>query len=564
MKKNLFILFTVLFPIVTLADSVEINGIYYTFIEKAKIAEVVSNPNKYSGDIVIPDSIEYNGKFYTVKHIGEKAFYECKRLMSIKLPETITDIKDQAFGHCETIENFTIPNSVEQIGSSAFAYCRHLESIIIPDKVQTIPWGTFQYCENLSNVSMGDNVKQLGRYAFSNCKNLISIKISNQLQLIDVSAFEKCKSLKVIDIPETVTDIDGAFNGCTSLERVNITDLKSFCKIYYHYTGDTPLYYAHHLYLNGEEIIDLVIPDGISTIGMLSFCGGSGFKTVTIPNSVASIETNAFNGCSGIDSLIIPNSVSSIGDYAFYGCSKLSKLVLGNKVSYIGNGSFANCEELSRVYCFPIAVPSIENNAFKDSYVEHATLYVQESIIGEYKSNPVWSTFGEILALSHGEIKKCENPTIKYKNGKIEFECNTENARFISSISNSDVNEYSSDVIELSATYIIKVYAASTGYENSDVVTATLCWIDTEPTMEGFSNGIANVKAQPVLIQNNGDIIRIDGIEDGTRVSAYTLNGIQVSSTISQNGSAILYSNAKSGSTVIVTIGNKSVKVLMR
>lgn len=564
MKKYLFTLFAVLFSIVSLADSVEINGIYYDFIEKAKTAEVVSNPNKYSGDIVIPDSIEYDGKFYIVKHIGEKAFYECKGLMSIKLPETITEIKDQAFCYCEAIENFTIPNSVEQIGASAFAFCIRLESIIIPNKVQTIPWGTFQYCDNLSYVSMGDNVKQFGRYAFSNCKNLKSIKISNQLQLIDVSAFEKCKSLKVIDIPETVTDINSAFYECTSLERVNITNLKAFCKIYYHYDNSTPLNNAHHLYLNGEEIVDLVIPDGISAIGMLSFCGGSGFKTITIPNSVISIGNSAFSGCSGIDSLLIPNSVSSIGDYAFSGCSKLSNLILGNNVSYVGNCSFANCKEISRVFCYPLAVPSIENNAFKDSYVEHATLYVPESVIGDYKSNPVWSSFGEILTLSDQEIKKCENPTIKYNKGKIEFECDTENARFISTISNSDVNAYYSDVIELSATYIITVYAASEGYENSDVVTATLCWIDTEPIMEGFSNGIANIKAQPVLIQNYDGIITIDGIEDGTRVSAYTLNGIQVSSIISRNGGAILNTNAKSGSTVIVKIGNKSVKVLLK
>lgn len=242
----------------------------------------------------------------------------------------------------------------------------------------------------------------------------------------------------------------------------------------------------------------------------------------------------------------------------------MSKLVLGNKVSYIGNNSFANCEELSQVYCFPIAVPSIDNNAFYNSYVEHATLYVPESVIGEYKSNPVWSAFGEILALSGGETKKCETPSIKYNNGKIEFECNTENARFISKITNSDVNDYYSDVIELSTTYIITVYAAAMGYENSDVVTATLCWIDAEPKTEGIIDGVANVRTRTVLICNNNGTITINGIEDGTRVIVYSLNGVQESSAFSTNGTATLHTNAKPGSTIIVKIGKKSVKVLMK
>ena len=199
-----------------------------------------------------------------------------------------------------------------------------------------------------------------------------------------------------------------------------------------------------------------------------------------------------------------------------------------------------------------------------DSYVENATLYVPQSLIGEYKSNEYWGKFGEILSLSGEEIKKCEKPVIKYDNGKIVFECSTDNARFISSISNDDVKDYNTNIIELSAIYNISVYATATGYEDSDVASATLCWIDAEPKTEGITEEISNVRAQAILIQNMEGFITINGIKDGTLVSAYTLNGIQVSSTISRNGGAILNTNAKSGSTLIVTIGKKSVKVLMK
>lgn len=153
MKKYLFTFFAVLFPLLSLGDSVEINGIYYDFIEKAKIAEVVSNPNKYSGDIVIPDSIEYDGKFYVVKHIGEKAFYECKGMTTIKLPETIVEIKNEAFLGCEELVNFTFPRNVSKIGYGVFYDCRKIQSIIIPEKINTIPNGTFYGCISIVQVT---------------------------------------------------------------------------------------------------------------------------------------------------------------------------------------------------------------------------------------------------------------------------------------------------------------------------------------------------------------------------------------------------------------------------
>ncbi len=92
-----------LLPILANADAVEVDGIWYNLIPKAKEAEVTSNPNKYSGDIVIPPSVTYNGQPYSVTSIGEQAFSNCFRLTSVTIPHSVTGIGSEAFGNCENL-----------------------------------------------------------------------------------------------------------------------------------------------------------------------------------------------------------------------------------------------------------------------------------------------------------------------------------------------------------------------------------------------------------------------------------------------------------------------------
>lgn len=123
-----------------------------------------------------------------------------------------------------------------------------------------------------------------------------------------------------------------AFIDCTRLKAVYITDLSAWCSINYCrdliknriVTGDetgNPLYYAHYLYLNGEEIKALVIPDDVSSIGDFTFYGGSGFTSLVIPKNVTNIGQRAFYGCSGLTAIEMPDSGISIGPYAFHGAA---------------------------------------------------------------------------------------------------------------------------------------------------------------------------------------------------------------------------------------------------
>ena len=155
-------------------------------------------------------------------------------------------------------------------------------------------------------------------------------------------------------------------------------------------------------------------------------------------------------------------------------------------------------------------------------------------------------------------------PQISYSDGKLVFYSDTEDANFISSITDADIKTYTENTIQLSATYTINVYAAKTGFENSDVATATLCWIDVDPRTEGITNSVAQIPSKAVLIQSDNGHIHISGIDDYTRVYAYATNGQQMGTAISHNGYANITTNIKSGDIAIVKIGDRSFKVIVK
>ena len=115
------LILSVFFSISASADVVEVDGVYYDI--SGTTATVTSGDNKYSGDIVIPESITYNNSKYSVTSIGNNAFWGCSGLTSVTIPNSVTSIGDKAFYYCRGLTSVTIPNSVTSIGKSAFKYC---------------------------------------------------------------------------------------------------------------------------------------------------------------------------------------------------------------------------------------------------------------------------------------------------------------------------------------------------------------------------------------------------------------------------------------------------------
>ena len=143
MKRKLLLLLAALLPIVASA-SVCINGIYYNFFGDE--ATVTSGTPKYSGSVVIPASVTYNGKTYTVTNIGDDAFSGCNNLTSITIPNSLTDIGRASFYGCSNLTSVTIGNGVTIINEWAFSGCTNLTSITLPNSLTDIGRASFANC----------------------------------------------------------------------------------------------------------------------------------------------------------------------------------------------------------------------------------------------------------------------------------------------------------------------------------------------------------------------------------------------------------------------------------
>ena len=424
----------------------------------------------------------------------------------------VTSIGGKAFYSCSGLTSVTIPNSVTSIGGEVFYYCSGLTSVTIPNSVTSIGERAFYHCRSLISVTFGNSVSSIGSSTFQYCSGLTSVTIPNSVTSIGSQAFRYCSSLTSVTIPNSVTSIgESAFSECTSLATVTVGN-------------------------------------GVMSIGNMAFEWCSGLTSITIPNSVTSIGDNAFTGCSGLSSITIPNSVTSIGRQAFDGWD------LPVVTSLIENP-------------FKISGKTSDDRTFSKNTFNNSTLYVPKGTIDKYKTTEGWKDFLFIEEGTGGggtTPEKCAKPTIGYQNGQITFNCETENVQFSSSITDADIKSYSTTTIQLGVTYNISVYAAKAGFENSETATATLCWIDKEPSTEGITDGVAQVPSKAVLIQSEGGILKVEGIDDGTQVAVYTPDGKQAGSAVCRNGAALVGTSILSGNTAIVKIGERVVKFLIK
>ena len=209
-------------------------------------------------------------------------------------------------------------------------------------------------------------------------------------------------------------------------------------------------------------------------------------------------------------------------------------------------------------------------DAFQDSYIEYATLHVPTASIDAYKATEPWKNFKEIKSLTdedipeEQEVNKCSTPTIQYENGVLKFFCLTDDVTYHYTLADTDIGSGMGNNIMLEATYNITVYATRDGYDDSEIATATLCWIDAEPKSEGIIVANSQVRAKAVLISTNNGQVCVSGLDDETNVYIYNVNGVLADSGISNNGKAIINSNLPAGSIAIVKIGNRSIKTVIK
>ena len=231
--------------------------------------------------------------------------------------------------------------------------------------------------------------------------------------------------IKSLYIPSSITYVaKGAFQeGCT-LEEIHITDLSAWCRIDFQ---GSPLWYTRRLFLDEEEIVDLVIPDDVTSIPAQAFRRLKNLRSVIFPEGLESIGDFAFQFCESLTAINLPKSLKHIGGDAFHGCYDVEYInILGDVVS-MGECAFSNCRNLSTIiikgdlgdltndqflqlynlkdiYCYAETPPTINSTTFDATPVENVTFHVPQTAIETYKENTYWNSFGNIVALLPEEM----------------------------------------------------------------------------------------------------------------------------------------------------------------
>ncbi len=593
------------------------NKIVFLICDKiGKSVQLVDEGGVEITDYVIPDD---------VTAIGDYAFRNCSGLTSVTIPNSVTSIGFAAFSGCNIKKTIWLTNTPpegyrnaagainyvanNQYGdlsnqmiypylSSMFEVdgvkyvpvnpseriCDAIDCVYDSTKVSVVIPSTVSFkgvemdvlnvnpyicygCSNLNTVTLGENIASIGNYAFYDCSSLQSIIVPNKVTKLGEYSFAGCKSIESFSVPKSVLSIgNNAFRSCTGIKDFIIENRDE--ELTLGSNDSSPLFAdcpLDSVYIGGN----ISYPTSGNS-GYSPFYRNATLRTVVITNKETEISANEFYGCSNLQNFSIGGGVTTFGDWAFSGCTSLKKLAFGSQLQTIGKEAFSDCNSITEITSKATVPPACGAQALDDINKWDCTLYVPQGAMGAYQNAEQWKDF---FFVSEGEgsldpiepdKEKCATPTISYSNGKLTFYCATEGATCMSTITDTDITSYSGDEVQLNVTYNISVYAAKNGYDDSETATATLCWVDVDPQSEGLINDVTKVRANPVLIQNDGAMLHVRGAADSTQISVYSINGMKAGEAVSQDGFASINTNLRPGDVAIVKIGTKAIRVLMK
>jgi hypothetical protein len=290
-------------------------------------------------------------------------------------------------------------------------------------------------------------VTTIGPGAFSGCTGLTSVTIGAAVTIVGESAFEGCTGLKRVSIPSSVALVrHQAFLNCTSLDTVDITSLDAWCDLQFQGYDSSPLNYATHLRLNGEDLTCVVIPEGvralrndlfrgvktlvsvtlpesvtrigdyafykctsladvqmgdsITTIGYCAFAGCKVLTGVALSSSLEMIDRYAFKDCERMLRIVIPDKIDVIRSYSFYRCKRMTHVTLGSGVDSIASNAFVYCTALDTITCRAVVPPVIaRKNSFDSGNFTKAVLEVPDASLSAYQSAQFWSLFTTVVGI---------------------------------------------------------------------------------------------------------------------------------------------------------------------
>lgn len=230
-------------------------------------------------------------------------------------PEELTKVNDLTFAGREGLTEVVLHDGVTELGNASFYESKDLQFVNLPEGIGVIPHEAFARCSALNGITLPQTVEK-----------------------IEYAAFFKCTALETINIPAAVKEIEtGAFVDCEALNAVHITDIDAWCRIVFEipyglhphfYEGASPLHYAKNLYLNGELVREVTVPEDITDLSDHAFAGCTSLEKVNLPEGLVVIGEGAFLGCTALKEIRIPSTVKAVQGYAFDGCTALERIYL--------------------------------------------------------------------------------------------------------------------------------------------------------------------------------------------------------------------------------------------
>ena len=419
----------------------EHEGLHY-MVNGANSVAVVDVVNRYQMiTAIVPPTVTFSDKTYTVTEIGNEAFEDCVYLSSVTIPNTVTRIGDYAFNWCRALLSVVIPESVTRIGDYAFGYCSALESAIIGDGIQSIGNAAFYHCSALTSIVLPEGVTSIGDKAFYRCENLNYLSIPSTViydsYSCGVADIYGCRNLKTLIVPADFFMISDYYLGfiedvCHNLPQAlesltissgNMNDyqvgwylINHNCKTLKHIDFSGAESIPEKAFVNCYNLQTLALPSTMTTIPYMSVAECVSLQSITIPAQVVEIEARAFENCRMLSSVTfekgnltrignwafynchelqnvaIPEGVSEIGHAAFYGCAYLSEMTLPSTVQEIADNSFAFCSKLKAIHVNASTPPTVYAKTFEEVN-RSIPVYVPEEAVNSYKAAAVWQEF---------------------------------------------------------------------------------------------------------------------------------------------------------------------------
>ena len=381
-----------------------------------------------------------------VAELPDGFFAGCTTLESVSLPDALVTIGRDTFKGCSSLATIAIPSGVTNIGADAFLGCENLThvdvasledwlkiefanatanplstgaklfvgggeetNLVIPNGTTRI--GAYAFAgAAFTSVTIPSSVTSIGTGAFSGCANITSVSVPASVNVASVFADSKTKIARVTFMG-TGTVPASAYSGCTALTRVEVASLEDWLSLSFANATSNPLSTGARLYVNGTELTNLVVPDGMTRIGKYALAG-TVLTSVSIPVSVKNVGTGAFSACNAlthveiasleawmalsfadaaanplstgaklyvggteVSNLVIPNATMRIGDYAFAGVPFASVTIPPGMTS-VGVGAFSGCKNITSV-----SVPASVDVAsvFVDSKTKIASVTITET-----------------------------------------------------------------------------------------------------------------------------------------------------------------------------------------